>query len=119
MTVGRGRRPVGGPLDRSVAGIRRGRWLAVGNVIKRFWTADLLAEESCFLWGPRQTGKSTLLRELFPKASTYDLLSAREFRRLSADPGVFSQECLALTDKQQPVIIDEIQKLPALLDEVH
>ena len=88
-------------------------------MITRIITADLLAGESCFLWGPRQTGKSTLLRTLFPDAPTYDLLSSREFRRLSADPGVFAEECAALPDKRQPVIVDEIQKLPALLDEVH
>lgn len=88
-------------------------------MIKRISTADSLAAESCFLWGPRQTGKSTLLRTLFPAATTYDLLSAREFRRLSADPSLFSEECAALADTRQPVIVDEIQKLPALLDEVH
>jgi len=81
--------------------------------------AALLAADSCFLWGPRQTGKSTLLRTLFPNAPTYDLLSAREFRRLAADPGLLSEECVALPRSQQPIIIDEIQKLPALLDEVH
>lgn len=88
-------------------------------MIRRTVTAESLASEPCFLWGPRQTGKSTLLRTLFPSAPTYDLLSAREFRRLSADPGVFFEECAALPDKRQPVIVDEIQKLPALLDEVH
>ena len=88
-------------------------------MITRILTADSLAAESCFLWGPRQTGKSTLLRTLFPRAPIYDLLSSREFRRLSADPGIFAEECAALPDKRQPVIIDEIQKLPALLDEVH
>lgn len=88
-------------------------------MITRIITADSLAGESCFLWGPRQTGKSTLLRTLFPDAPAYDLLSSREFRRLSADPGVFAEECAALPDKRQPVIVDEIQKLPALLDEVH
>lgn len=88
-------------------------------MIRRIFTADSLAADSCFLWGPRQTGKSTLLRTLFPAATTYDLLSAREFRRLSVDPGLFSEECAALADTRQPVIVDEIQKLPALLDEVH
>jgi predicted AAA+ superfamily ATPase len=84
-------------------------------MLTRILTADSLAAESCFLWGPRQTGKSTLLRTLFPRAPMYDLLSSREFRRLSADPGIFAEECAALPDKRQPVIIDEIQKLPALL----
>jgi predicted AAA+ superfamily ATPase len=88
-------------------------------MISRILSASSLAGESCFLWGPRQTGKSTLLRTLFPAAPTYDLLSSREFRRLSADPGVFAEECVALPDKRHPVIVDEIQKLPALLDEVH
>jgi len=88
-------------------------------MIERILTARSLAADSCFLWGPRQTGKSTLLRTLFPGAPTYDLLSAREFRRLSADPGIFAEECAALPDRRQPVIVDEIQKLPALLDEVH
>lgn len=87
-------------------------------MLKRILDRDALAGESCFLWGPRQTGKSTLLRSLFPDAPTYDLLSSREFRRLSGDPGVFAEECAAL-DGRQPVIVDEIQKLPALLDEVH
>lgn len=68
--------------------------------IRRLLSADMLAAESCFLWGPRQTGKSTLLRDLFPNAPTYDLLSAREFRRLSADPGLLFEECAALPDKR-------------------
>lgn len=61
-------------------------------MINRIVTASDLAGESCFLWGPRQTGKSTLLRTLFPDAPTYDLLSSREFRRLAVDPGLFAEE---------------------------
>ncbi len=88
-------------------------------MIIRTIDAARLAADSCFLWGPRQTGKSTLLRSLFPDAHAYDLLSAREFRRLAADPGLLAEECVAIPRSQQPIIIDEIQKLPALLDEVH
>ncbi|MEX2382105.1 MAG: DUF4143 domain-containing protein [Opitutales bacterium] len=84
---------------------------------------DLARRQSCFLWGPRQTGKSTLLRERFPDALLYDLLLAAEFRRLSANPGLLREECeawLGSTGSQSaPVIIDEVQKLPELLDEVH
>ena len=78
---------------------------------------------SCFLWGPRQTGKSTLLRQRFPNAPYYDLLQAAEFRRLSARPGLLSEEAEALSvdsaRSRGPIVIDEIQKVPALLDEVH
>lgn len=88
-------------------------------MIKRILTAEYLSRETCFLWGPRQTGKSTLLRSLFPRSIFYDLLSAREFRRLAADPGILAEECGALDPAGPPVIIDEVQKLPELLDEVH
>lgn len=85
--------------------------------------AQNLFAQTCFLFGPRQTGKSTLLRELFPKAPYYDLLRASEMRRLSANPEVFGEECRALWHPGQPqsapIIVDEIQKLPELLDEVH
>jgi predicted AAA+ superfamily ATPase len=84
---------------------------------------DLAKRQSCFLWGPRQTGKSTLLRERFPDAPYYDLLLAAEFRRLSANPGLLREECEAWNQtpskQSPPVIIDEVQKLPELLDEVH
>jgi predicted AAA+ superfamily ATPase len=84
---------------------------------------DLAQRQSCFLWGPRQTGKSTLLRERFPDALYYDLLLAAEFRRLSANPGLLREECEAWNQTHgkpsSPVIIDEVQKLPELLDEVH
>ena len=88
-------------------------------MFNRIVTADSLGAGSCFLWGPRQTGKSTLLRRLFPNAPYYDLLLAKEFRRLNADPSVFAQECEALAKSKEPIIVDEIQKLPELLDEVH
>jgi predicted AAA+ superfamily ATPase len=78
-----------------------------------------VGSQSCFLWGPRQTGKSTLLRQRFPDAPLYDLLMASEFRRLSANPGLLREECLATGRKSGPIVIDEIQKLPELLDEVH
>ncbi len=69
-----------------------------------------------FLFGPRQTGKSTLLQTLFPQAKFYDLLEADTFRELSAAPELIRQR---LRPQDELVIIDEIQKLPPLLDEVH
>ncbi len=77
---------------------------------------DLLVHSSVFLFGPRQTGKSTLLRTLFPRAKFYDLLEADTFRELSAAPELIRQRLQA---EDMLVIIDEIQKLPLLLDEVH
>ncbi len=92
-------------------------------MLGRILNLEPAREHSCFLWGPRQTGKSTLLRERFPDAPYYDLLLAAEFRRLSARPGLLREECEAWLGKggrqSLPVVIDEIQKLPDVLDEVH
>ncbi len=77
-----------------------------------------LGRESCFLWGARQTGKSTLLKMLFPDSTRYDLLLSDEFARLTADPSLLRKELLASPPGNKPVIIDEVQKIPALLDEV-
>nr|MBF0222904.1 ATP-binding protein [Desulfobulbaceae bacterium] len=75
-------------------------------------------EETFFLWGPRQTGKSTLLRSTYPDAVWIDLLKADEFRRYLSNPELLRQELPR--DGEMPfVVIDEVQKIPALLDEVH
>jgi len=76
------------------------------------------AEDSLFLWGARQTGKSTLLKTLFPNARQYDLLKSEEFERLFRNPELLREE-LKDADPHNLVIIDEIQKIPRLLDEVH
>lgn len=76
--------------------------------------------ESFFLWGPRQTGKTTLLRESYRDGHWIDLLKAEEFRRYVTRPELLRQEVEAqgfAPDRQ--IVIDEIQKVPALLDEVH
>lgn len=70
-----------------------------------------------FLWGPRGTGKTTLLHQQFPKAKTYDLLKSDLFTELSLKPHQLREEILA--QKPKTVIIDEVQKIPKLLDEVH
>jgi predicted AAA+ superfamily ATPase len=77
--------------------------------------AELTRHRSLFLLGPRQTGKSTLLRHAFPDARYVDLLEADTFRVLSAYPETLRQ---TLGPQDSLVIIDEIQKLPSLLDEV-
>jgi len=75
-------------------------------------------EDSLFLWGARQTGKSTLLENLFPDVRRYDLLKSEEFERLFRNPGLLREE-LKNADPRNLVIIDEVQKIPQLLDEVH
>jgi len=76
---------------------------------------DVVRHKSIFLLGPRQTGKSTLVRQAFPDATVYDLLEADTFRELSARPETIRQ---TLSPGQRVLIVDEIQKLPALLNEV-
>ncbi|MBM4254977.1 MAG: ATP-binding protein [Deltaproteobacteria bacterium] len=76
----------------------------------------LLAHKSLFLFGPRQTGKSTLLQHFFPQAKFYDLLEANTFRELTAQPELIRQR---LQPQDAVIVIDEVQKLPSLLDEVH
>ncbi len=76
---------------------------------------ETVRHKSIFLLGPRQTGKSTLVRDTFPDAAYYDLLEADTFRELSARPEYLRQ---TLSPQRTVLIIDEIQKLPALLDEV-
>ena len=74
-------------------------------------------KETFFLWGPRQTGKTTLLRTTYPDAFWVDLLKADEYRRYLQNPERLREELTALSPTQ--VVIDEVQKVPALLDEVH
>lgn len=74
--------------------------------------------ESLFLWGARQVGKSTLVGNLFPDAIVYDLLKSDEYSRLLRKPELLREELEHLNETSL-VIIDEIQKIPQLLDEVH
>lgn len=74
--------------------------------------------ESLFLWGARQTGKSTLLKSLFKDALWFDLLKSDVFMRYERDPAQFREVILA-QGENRVVIVDEIQKIPALLDEIH
>ena len=76
--------------------------------------------ETFFLWGPRQVGKSTLLRQRYPHARRIDLLKSDELRRYATRPELLRQEIEAEgPDAAQQIVIDEVQKVPALLDEVH
>lgn len=85
--------------------------------IKRLLTLiPFLEKKSYFLWGPRQTGKSWLIRHTLSTCRSYNLLDSETYLRLSYSPKKLSQE---LSESDHIVIIDEIQKLPSLLNEVH
>ncbi len=81
----------------------------------------LLSERSLFLLGPRQTGKSSYIREqMNPEPSlVYNLLDKKLLLRLLADPTILRQEIEARNLKDCIICIDEIQKCPELLDEIH
>ena len=82
---------------------------------------DLPPGQSAFLWGPRKTGKTTYLSRTFPASRRYDLLETDLFFRLSKEPHRLREEVnlMSARELRRPIIIDEIQKIPALLDEVH
>ena len=86
---------------------------------KRLLNIYLPDKQSAFLWGARKTGKSTYLRQAFPDAIYYDLLKSDLFLRLLKEPQILREELLDLEKKNTIVIIDEVQKVPALLDEIH
>ena len=73
---------------------------------------------SYFLFGPRGTGKSTWLREVYPDAARVDLLDARVHRELAARPERLEERVLAVEDGAW-IVIDEVQRVPELLPVVH
>ena len=77
---------------------------------------ELLNKKSHFLLGPRQTGKTFLISRTLKTARVYDLLDTSVFLALSRNPGRIAEE---LTPQDHFVVIDEIQRLPELLNEVH
>ena len=78
-------------------------------------------QQSAFLWGARQTGKSTYLKQAFADSYRIDLLLSDVFERYAKTPSLLREVVngLPLSQRQRPIIIDEVQKVPALLDEVH
>jgi predicted AAA+ superfamily ATPase len=86
------------------------------NIIRLLDLPELLERKSHFLLGPRQTGKTFLVRRTLKDARVYDLLDHSVYLALTHDPGRISQE---LTQGDQIVVIDEVQRLPEILNEVH
>src|SRR3990167_1190488 len=92
-------------------------------MFQRIVPLPLNPEETFFLWGPRKTGKSFLIKYLYPNARRIDLLNTDNFAKYSSRPARLREECLAQLEGNPTaprfLLIDEIQKIPRLLDEVH
>ena len=88
-------------------------------MIKRNLILPRSGRETFFLWGPRQTGKTTLLREHYPGGHWIDLLKSDDFRRYATRPELLRLELEMGSDSTRQTVIDEVQKVPALLNEVH
>jgi predicted AAA+ superfamily ATPase len=88
-----------------------------GALIERIQKIALPPNRSAFLWGPRKTGKTTLLRQQFPDACWIDLLDYDLFFLLSQRPNRLRQ--IVDSQSSKTVVIDEVQKIPHLMDEIH
>jgi predicted AAA+ superfamily ATPase len=92
---------------------------AGGDVYTRILEPTLAnAKKSILLLGPRQVGKSTLLRTTHPESLTFNLLDASVFRQISTDPTSIRRTVLAQRRQEKVVVIDEIQRIPELMNEV-
>lgn len=79
---------------------------------------QIINDESVFLFGARQTGKTTLLKKQFPNAIYFDLLQTDVLNRFRQRPALL-RESLEQANEGSLVIIDEIQQIPELLNEIH
>ena len=90
------------------------------NIVRRL-QIKLPEKQSAFLWGARKTGKTTFLRQAFPESVSYNFLDTDLFFTISKTPSVLRQRILALeaAKLKRPIILDEVQKIPGVMDEVH
>lgn len=91
------------------------------EAIRRVLEINLPRGQSAFLWGARQTGKSTFLGMRFPGSLRYDFLRTDLAVEFLKRPSLLRERLEARTaaELDAPIILDEVQKVPALLDEVH
>ena len=83
--------------------------------IRKLNLSELLNKKSFFLFGPRATGKTTLIERSLPDAQVIDLLHSKTYATLVRNPSALAE---IIVDPKKVVVIDEVQKLPELLDEV-
>ncbi|MBL7127618.1 MAG: ATP-binding protein [Ignavibacteria bacterium] len=89
--------------------------------LDRILKIELPKKQSAFLWGPRKTGKSTYLKTRFPESIVYDFLKTDLFLEFSKNPSLLREQLSAKSNDvlKHPIILDEVQKIPQILDEVH
>jgi predicted AAA+ superfamily ATPase len=88
----------------------------MGKISTRLLVLKLPHRQSAFLWGPRKVGKTYWIRHEFPKAPLIDLLKTEVFADYASRPALLRER---YSDHKGLLVIDEIQKVPALLDDVH
>ena len=90
-------------------------------ILDRQLNIELPKGQSAFLWGARKTGKTTYLKRAFADSIYYDFLKTDLYIDFLKRPSLLREELLAVPKEKlsYPVILDEIQKVPMLLDEVH
>src|SRR3990167_1101530 len=88
----------------------------MGNIIKRLFNLKLPPHKSAFLWGPRKVGKTHWIRNNLPQATLIDLLKTDVFADYASRPALLRERYL---NHKGLIVIDEVQKIPSLLDEVH
>lgn len=91
------------------------------DIRPRILKINLPKGQSAFLWGPRKTGKTTYLKNKFPESIYFDFLKTDLVLELSKNPSLFRERILAkdIVRIKSPIILDEVQKVPGVLDEVH
>jgi predicted AAA+ superfamily ATPase len=89
--------------------------------IERKIDISLPNRQSAFLWGPRKTGKSTYLKKIFPQSLLYDFLKTDMALEFTKRPSLLRERILAKDEAilMHPIILDEVQKVPEIMDEVH
>lgn len=88
----------------------------MGKIIKRLFSLKLPPHKSAFLWGPRKVGKTHWIRNNLPEATLIDLLKTDVFADYASRPALLRERYL---NHRGLIVIDEVQKIPSLLDEVH
>lgn len=88
---------------------------------QRYLQLNLPKNQSIFLWGARKTGKSTYLKSNFKSSLYFDFLKHDDYLHYSRTPSALREEILKVDPEKliSPIIIDEVQKIPEVLDEVH